>query len=430
MAAKKSPAKKAAKKTVNKATAKKAPAKKAPVKKSPAKKTTTKKASKKAPARRKATKTLRRPGKKVTNSTPAKPDKKAAPKKVSTAKTANGTNEVHGVRVLGDARKGGTAKKGIVAQLSLDQITIPKGLNPRRDVGDVTELQRSIKTEGVLSSLVVRPGKKVGQFELIAGERRFRSLEKLDWKDVVPVVIRTDLDDDLHARAVAVAENETGTKLNPIEVGRVVLDLSTKRKWPASRIANETGQPTHAVHSALKLMETPPDIQKRVEAGTMSVRSGLEIAKIPKPDREKIAAQIGPDTASSEIKRMRKELDREAKADKAARGEKDKTKEGKDRERVVVAWRSARDKQLMLQELCYQFRHEYDDDDDSAERSEVRGMLAAIFWDRGDLSLLVLPAEKKADMENEDKEMKDLKLLDSLIDAAAAKHEPEGDPVE
>ena len=391
-----------------------------------------KKKTAKAASRTTKSKPARKSASKKRPAAAAKPKKKAAPRKQATpaasdASPASANGEMHGVRILGDAKRGGTAKKGIVAQLLLSQIDVVKGLNPRGSAGDTTELERSIKAEGILSSLVVRPAKKGGQFELVTGSRRMTALKNLKWTSPVPVIVRTDLEDDDHARAIAIADTETGERHNPVEIGRVILALK-KKGWTPSRIANETGMSAKHVHATIKLMDVPEDILKRVEEGTLSAKTGIEIGRIPKSERERIAKQIGPDTPSTEVARIRKELDRQDKAEKVATGKSPKTSKGTDPRRMVVAWRPAREKQLMLQELCHEFVTEWrEEGHDNVERAEIRGMIAALLWDRGDLTSCTLPVEDPAEMEDKDQGKKTLKVFDSLIEAAAALHKPEAD---
>ena len=393
MAAKKKPTKKKAprKKAPAKAAAKKAPRKKAP--------------AKKAPSRKKA------------------PAKKATAKPVPTGDGAT----LNGVAILGDAKKGGTSRFAATAQLSLDQIRVVKGLNPRTDVGDIEHLAESIKAEGLLSSLVVRPSKVSGKFDLIAGERRYRAMDAIDYKAAIPVVIRTDLDDDARARAVAIAENSPDgrTDLNPIEIGRVVVELA-EQDWTVGRIAKETGLHPQKVRRSLTLMEQPKDIQKRVETGAMSMVAGLEYAKLDDKTRKQVASALeeGQTASAADIRRLRKEADTQAKIEGAAKPDDKKGKE-KPSKRVAVAWRGSREKQELLQAVCYDLVSMKEEGTDAADYDfiETRAVAMTLLWDRGDLTELEVPGEDTT----ETKEKKALAVFWKVVESEAAKHEPEED---
>lgn len=379
--------------------------------------------------------------KKISHEAPAaKPKPKKRAKADSGAETAppaetapaTETNQqpaavLNGVPVLGDHRRGGTAKRPIQAALTLLQIEIVGGLNPRSDPGDLQDLERSIKAEGILSPLLVRPSSREGVFELISGERRLRCLQNLQWCDEIPVLIRLDLEDDTDARAVAVAENETGTRLNPIEVGRVLLELQEK-KWTIDRMAKMTGVHPQAVRRCLRLMGLPDEVQNRIATGALSFNAGIELAQIPEGSLEGVIAEIGVDdegnVTAREIRQIRKELEKRQSAEEIARDvvggddareEGREKKDGKSPQRAVTAWRSAREKQSVLQELCYQLTNDFDP---SAVKEpvqhQIEGMIAFGLWDRGDLDTLEVPLE----------DTKPHRVFHAAVAANAAKHVP------
>ena len=94
---------------------------------------------------------------------------------------------------------------------------VPNPLQPRKEFSpdELTELANSIRKNGLLQPLVVRPAKEVaGRYELVAGERRLRAVRKLGWKDVA-VVIR-DVDDET-LLVLALVENLQREALSPLE---------------------------------------------------------------------------------------------------------------------------------------------------------------------------------------------------------------------
>lgn len=332
--------------------------------------------------------------------------------------------QFHGVDVIGDAKKGGTMKQPVAAMLSLDQIKVIKGFNPRSEIGDTESLAKSIKADGLLSSLVVRPSAKGGTFDLIAGERRYRALQSLEWKAPVLVTIRSDLlGDDDRALAVAVAENsEDGrTNLNPIELGRVCLKLQTENKWDVSRIARECGLHPQKVRRVLALMEAPEAVRKKIESGDVSLNAGIELSRLDEKTREDVVKAMleeGGAQTAVDIKRIRKQVETSKSIEDAATSGTKKTKKGSAAKRTPTAWRGSRDKQVMLQTLCHALSVMERDDGD-AEFIETRAMVCVLLWDRGDLQSLEIPAESDTDAASK----KALKALWAMIAQEAAKHE-------
>lgn len=327
---------------------------------------------------------------------------------------------LHGVEVIGNVKKGGTVKSPISAQLSLAQIKVIKGFNPRTDIGDVETLAKSIKNDGLLSALVVRPSGKDGTFELIAGERRYRALESLEWKEPVPVLIRSDLmGDDDRALAVAVAENsEDGrSNLNVVELGRVCSAFEEKG-WSVAQIATECGMHAQKVRRVLELMKQPKAIREKLATGDITMNAGLELAKLDEKTRDEVvkAMEDGGASSAADIRRLRKQVKTEQDLEEAATAGPKKTKRGTAPKRVATAWKGSREKQQALQDLCASL-HGMAKDEGDAEFLEKRAMVCVLLWDRGDLSGLVLPAESAKDTAS----VKALKFFWAVVGQEAAK---------
>ena len=93
-----------------------------------------------------------------------------------------------------------TASRGFEArELSTDRL-FPSPVNARKEVGDITELRDSIREQGILEPLVVRPG-EAGKYEVIIGSRRLACAKELDMS-VVPVVIQRISDSDAIVRSL------------------------------------------------------------------------------------------------------------------------------------------------------------------------------------------------------------------------------------
>lgn len=328
---------------------------------------------------------------------------------------------VHGTELsFGDTKSGGSVKKPLVAVLPRKSIHVTKGFNPRTHLGDIDALSESIKKDGLLSSLVVRPQpKNPGHFDLVAGEKRLKACDDVGL-DEIPCTIRTDLvGDDDRARAVAVAENsEDGrTNLNAIEIGRVAEELSEKG-WTVNRIASECALHPMKVRRCLTLIQAPEDIQKKVEKNELSAGTALEFAKLDDETRKAIKNAITADTSAAELKKLAKA------AAKELGGTGDNTpaqkKKGKDRTASLYTWQGSKAKQAKISELAYYVVNAEGKDKGSSDWYELRGSLAALLWDRGDLTDIFLPEEGS----DAPKAKKTFKAFDEAVAAEAAKFTP------
>ena len=98
---------------------------------------------------------------------------------------------------------------------------VPNPFQPRRDFGveELADLSQSIRENGLLQPIVVRPSpsREGGRYELVAGERRLRAVAELQWEEI-PVVVR-DVDDRT-LLVLALVENIQREALNPLEGSR------------------------------------------------------------------------------------------------------------------------------------------------------------------------------------------------------------------
>jgi ParB family chromosome partitioning protein len=328
--------------------------------------------------------------------------------------------KIHGVALsFGDTKGGGSEKKPLVAIVPRKTLDIVKGFNPRQHLTGISELAANIKKDGLVTSVTVRPKKgKPGHFDLVAGERRVRALDMLGWEEL-PVLIRTDLEgDDERSKAVAVAENSEDGRhnLNPIEIGRVCKELEDK-KWPVARIAAECGLHQQKVRRCLALLDAPKDVQKAVEAGEMSMITGIEVAKLDPKTRAKVKDQLTSDTSAASVRRLVKA----ATQDEPTSGKAANRKKGVERDASLAAWKPSKVKQTVLRSLCHALQTSEENEIGTPQYHTVRGSIAALLWDRGELKTPLLPDEK-----NDAKEAKALlKKFSGIVAAEAAKHTPE-----
>ena len=140
----------------------------------------------------------------------------------------------------------------------------PGKYQPRRDMdpGKLEELSASIRAQGVIQPIVVRE-LAPGQYEIVAGERRWRA-SQLAGLSEVPVVLR-ELDDRT-VIAMALIENIQREDLNPLEEAQALQRLIDEFSLTHAEAAAAVGRSRASVSNLLRLLDLPPAIRALVEA--------------------------------------------------------------------------------------------------------------------------------------------------------------------
>jgi ParB family transcriptional regulator, chromosome partitioning protein len=150
-------------------------------------------------------------------------------------------------------------------QIQVDRIT-PSPFQPRRsfDEAKIDELAASIRMQGIIQPLVVRS--KGNQFELIAGERRWRAAMKAGLS-LVPVVVREASDHE--ALQLALVENLQREDLNPIEEANGFRRLQEEFHWTQEETAEKVGKSRPAITNSIRLLALPAEVQGEVATGNL-----------------------------------------------------------------------------------------------------------------------------------------------------------------
>lgn len=159
--------------------------------------------------------------------------------------------------------------EGDIRTLPLRAI-VPNPVQPRRVFTDseLDNLTSSIRENGLLQPLVVRPAPGVpDRFEIVAGERRYRALSRLEWTDV-PVIVR-DADDET-LLVLALVENLQREALNPLEEAEGYESLAQRFDMKHADIAKAVGKDRSTVANLVRLLKLPVSIRKLVETGELS----------------------------------------------------------------------------------------------------------------------------------------------------------------
>jgi ParB family transcriptional regulator, chromosome partitioning protein len=150
-------------------------------------------------------------------------------------------------------------------EVAVERIT-PSPFQPRRsfDEAKIEELATSIRNQGIIQPLVVRP--KADGFELIAGERRWRAARKAGLSRV-PVVVRDASDHE--ALQLALVENLQREDLNPIEEATGYRRLQEEFHWSQEEMAEKVGKSRPAIANSLRLLALPAEVLQEVSAGNL-----------------------------------------------------------------------------------------------------------------------------------------------------------------
>jgi len=170
--------------------------------------------------------------------------------------------------VSGEARESAAPDDSILKDLPVDLIQRGK-YQPRRDIDpqSLEELADSIRAQGVMQPIVVRPISD-SRYEIIAGERRWRATQ-LAGLDTIPALVREVPDNA--AIAMSLIENIQRENLNPIEEAAALLRLQQEFELTQQEVANAIGKSRSTVANLLRLMSLQEDVRRLVEHGDLEM---------------------------------------------------------------------------------------------------------------------------------------------------------------
>jgi ParB family transcriptional regulator, chromosome partitioning protein len=174
-----------------------------------------------------------------------------------------------------------------VQRVPLDRIR-PCPLQPRKDFSAeaLRELADSIREQGIVQPLIVR--ERGGQYELIAGERRWRAAQLLQLAEV-PVIVRQA--DDRAVLELALIENLQRENLNAIEEAHGYEQLAGQFQLTQEEIALKVGKSRAVVANAMRLLKLPQAIQNFIREGRLSVGHAKVILGISDEKKLKLVAE-------------------------------------------------------------------------------------------------------------------------------------------
>jgi len=167
---------------------------------------------------------------------------------------------------------------------------VPNPRQPRRSFNEeaLKALVASISERGVLQPVLVR-STGGGNWELIAGERRWRAATEAGLESI-PAVIRTD--DDALALEVALIENMAREDLTPIEEAKACAALVDELGLTKKEVGRRVGRSRSAVSNLIRLLDLPDDVIEMLEDGRLSEGHGKALLMAPEhSERRELAAQ-------------------------------------------------------------------------------------------------------------------------------------------
>ncbi|MEM1552238.1 MAG: ParB/RepB/Spo0J family partition protein [Candidatus Bathyarchaeia archaeon] len=197
-----------------------------------------------------------------------------------------------------------------VQLVPIDALTI-SSFNVRKTIGNLDDLKNSIRSQGLLQPVIVRPVKE--KLEIVVGQRRFLACKELGWTHIPAIVKELS---DRESMILSLTENIQQETLDPIERAEGVKTLieDLKKEMPpmeaVQKVATILGKSERTIYEWLRILETTETVKIMVKEKKLPVETAAKIASIPKEKQEEIAKfiveeKISPSEAAKIIKVIR-----------------------------------------------------------------------------------------------------------------------------
>ncbi len=181
------------------------------------------------------------------------------------------------------------AASGQPTELALDRLRAGRYQpRPRMDEGSLYELAESIRSQGVMQPILVRPV-GAGHYEIIAGERRYRAA-RLAGLASVPVLVKEVADEA--AAVMALIENIQREDLNPLEEAQGLQRLVSEFKLTHEQAAQAVGRSRSAASNLLRLLNLAGPVQQMLMAGDLDMGHARALLALPAAQQVMTAHQI------------------------------------------------------------------------------------------------------------------------------------------
>ena len=155
---------------------------------------------------------------------------------------------------------------------------VPNRFQPRKHFNDarISELAGTIKEHGLLQPIVLREYES-DHYEIIAGERRFRAVRSLHWKEVPAIVQKMN---DEETASMALVENLQREQLSPIEQARAYAALMKLNDLTQECLAQQMGKSQSFVANKLRLLKLSDAVQEAIMDGQITERHGRALLQL------------------------------------------------------------------------------------------------------------------------------------------------------
>ncbi len=176
------------------------------------------------------------------------------------------------------------AAEGLTARQTPIELLRRNPDQPRRSFNDeeLDELAASIREKGILQPILVRPAPGApGEFQIVAGERRWRAAQKAGLHEV-PILVRAF--DDLDVLEIGIIENVQRADLNPLEEATGYRTLIDRFGRTQDAVATTVGKSRSHVANLLRLLNLPASVRDHLAAGRLTAGHARAIATAPDPE--------------------------------------------------------------------------------------------------------------------------------------------------
>lgn len=166
---------------------------------------------------------------------------------------------------------------------------VPNRYQPRTVFDDekIEELARTIHTHGIIQPIVVRHAED-GLYEIIAGERRFRAVQLLEW-ETIPAIIKNF--NDTETASVALIENLQREELSPIEEAIAYGKLLELHNLTQEALAQRLGKGQSTVANKLRLLKLPEEVQAALLNKQITERHARALIPLKDPKKQVMLLQ-------------------------------------------------------------------------------------------------------------------------------------------
>ena len=193
--------------------------------------------------------------------------------------------------LIGESIPAATATSEASSEIDIDLID-PNPEQPRHrfDSGELEALAASIRANGIVQPIVVRP--HAGRYQIVAGERRWRAAQQAGLRRA-PVVVKDIPDDKL--LELALVENIQRQELNPIEEANAYRKLIENIGLTQEQVAERIGKERSLIATTMRLLKLPNEVQSHIAEGKLSLSHGRALLMSDDPKIQRVVAQLAID---------------------------------------------------------------------------------------------------------------------------------------